>query len=326
MAIHKLRALEYLVSVVDTGGFAAAGRALGVAPASVHRLVNALEREVGATLLVRDGGKPRPTPEGAAYVERARRILSELADLEQSLHDTTKTPSGTLVIASHSVVTKFVLADLLPAFLAACPGVRVDLRDAGAGRDLGQLGADLLLLFGWPPAQDAILRTLARTRWLVVATPAFWNLHGVPDTPADLARYPCALFRTPYGEVLDRWTFARGDLRAEVRVDGPLVGDDRNALDAPLLAGRLVARVNDLTARDALARGLLQPVLLDWDGLHSPPLNLLYRKSLARQPRVRAFVDFIRTSAEALATNRLPSGMPEPRSPTKPDWFRKRVG
>lgn len=326
MGIHKLRALEYLVAVVDAGGFAAAARSLGVASPSVHRLVSALEREVGATLLLREGGVLRPTEEGTAYVERARRLLSDLADLEQSLRDTSKRPSGTLVIAAHSVVTKFLLAEVLPAFLEACPEVRVDLRDPGAGRELAQLGADVLLMFGWPPEQDAILRTLAHTRWLIVAAPAFWNRHGVPHTPADLARHPCALFRTPYGEVLDRWSFTRGGERVEVTVDGPLIGDDRTALDAPLLAGRLVARANDLTVREALSKGTLQPVLLDWEGLHAPPLNLLYRKSIARQPRVRAFVEFIRAETSARTAHRLPAGLPEPNPPSRPDWFRRRVG
>jgi DNA-binding transcriptional LysR family regulator len=47
MAIHKLRGLQYLVAVVDHGGFNAAARHLGVAAPSVHRLVQALEAELG---------------------------------------------------------------------------------------------------------------------------------------------------------------------------------------------------------------------------------------------------------------------------------------
>ena len=61
MAIHKLRALEYLVAVIEHGGFAAAGRRLGVAAPSIHRLVSALESELGLPLLDRSSSPIRPT-------------------------------------------------------------------------------------------------------------------------------------------------------------------------------------------------------------------------------------------------------------------------
>lgn len=326
MSLNTLRALEYLVAVVDHGSFAAAARSLGVATPSVHRMVGALERDAGIALLHRDGPRVRATRDAEGYVARARRVVAEVAELQAGLRDTTRAPRGTIVVACHSVVTRFVLARVLPVFHAAYPDIVLDLRDPGSQRDLVALGADVLLLFGWPPPQDAILRTLAQTRWLIVGAPAYWTRNGVPEHPQALAGHPCAVYRTPYGEVLDRWRFARAGERVEVTLDARLVGDDRNALDAPVLAGRMIARVNDLTARDALARGRLQPVLLDWEGMHSPPLNLLVRKSLVRQPRVRAFVDFMRAAVAAQTAERLPHGLPAVPVATPPEWFRRRVG
>ena len=138
-------------------------------------------------------------------------------------------------------MTRFLLSRALPGFHAAFPDVLIDLRDAGTSRDLVSLGADVLLAFGWVPPQDAIVRTVAYTRWLVVAAAAFWTRHGLPDRPEDLSRYPSAVFRTPYGEVLDRWMFSRAEERVEVHLDARLIGDDRGALDAPVLAGQMLA-------------------------------------------------------------------------------------
>jgi hypothetical protein len=67
-----------------------------------------------------------------------------------------------------------------------------------------------------------------------------------------------------------------------VEVDGWLTGDHRAALDAPVFEGQLMARLNDLSAGDGLKMGALQPVLLDWVGPNSPPLNLLIRKAVSR--------------------------------------------
>lgn len=326
MAIHKLRALEYLLAVVDQGGFNAAGRKLGVAAPSVHRLVKALEAELGIVLLDRASHPLRPTREAAAYVDRARVLVGELQGLDASLHDKAQSPSGLVVVAAQSVVMHFVLAELLPRFHARCPSVQIDLVDAGTVRDLSQLEADVLLQFGWPLPQEASLRTLAHTRWLVVASPAYWVRHGVPRHPSDLARHPCVLFRTPYGEVIRRWDFERGDEHVEVAVDGWLRGDQRVALDAPLYAGQVVARINDLTAHPGIRDGSLQPVLLDWTGLNAPPLNLLIRRAAARQPRVRAWVDFMVEQADRLTAHRLPAGLPSVQPSKRPEWFKRRVG
>jgi DNA-binding transcriptional LysR family regulator len=326
MSIHKLRALEYLVAVVDHGGFAAGARRLGVATPSVHRLVGALEAEVGVVLLHRDGPKAAPTREGAAYVERARRLLQDAAELDASVRDVARTPTGTLVLAYQNVVATFLLPGLLPSFHVAYPGIRIELRDAGTSRDLVQVGADLMLSFGWPSTQDALVRTIAYTRWVVAATPAYWSRHGVPREPSDLARMPCAVFRVPYGEPLRRWIFARGRERTEVEVDGWLMSDERSALDGPVVAGQLAARLNDLTARDGLRDGRLQPVLLDWEGVSAPPLTLLVRRSLARQPRVRAFERHLHASLEPALRERLPAGLPPVPVPARPEWFGRRAG
>lgn len=326
MAIHKLRALEYLVAVIEHGGFAAAGRRLGVSAPSIHRLVNALERELGVPLLDRSRAPLRPTPDAVRYVDRVRELVTELQGLDTSLRDRAGAPAGTVTIAAQNVVIQFFLAPMLAAFHERYPDVGIDLRDAGVQRDLTQLDVDLLVMFGWPPPQDSMLRTLAQTRWLILAAPGFWERHGRPLHPGELARLPCVLYRTPYGEVLRNWTFVRGRERVDVAVDGWLCGDHRSALDAPAFAGRAVVRVNDLTATDAVRDGTLEPVLLDWVGQNSPPLNLLIRKAVARQPRVRAMVDFMASHARRLADERLPAGLPPVPTAHKPEWFRRRVG
>jgi LysR family transcriptional regulator for bpeEF and oprC len=325
MAIHKLRGLEYLVAVVDQGGFNAAARHLGVAAPSVHRLVHALETELGISLIDRSAQPLRPTPHAVAYVERARSLLVELRELDASLLDQSQAPRGTITVAAHGVVLHFVLADALPRFHVRFPDVRVDVFDAGSSRDLAKLGADCLVQFGWPPEQDAILRTLAETRWLIVGTPAYWARHGIPAHPADLARCPCALFKTPFGEVMKRWSFERSGDRHEVVVDGWLTSDNRAALDAPVYDGQLACRINDLTVHPGLADGRLQPVLLDWNGLNAPPLSLLVRRSVSRQPRMRAWMDFLVEIAAERTARRLLIGLPPVKPATRPDWWRKRV-
>ena len=314
MAIHKLRALEYLVAVVEHGGFAAAARRLGVAAPSVHRLVGASKRRWGPSFSTaarppceRRRTRPRTSSgRGSCWANCAASMpaFSTRSTRRGNRHG--RRPERRAAVRDCRAAADFHVQ---------YPTVRIDLIDAGIERSLSTLGTDVLMQFGWPPAQDAIIRTLAPTRWLVVAAPSYWARHGVPQHPSELARHPCVLSRTPYGEVLQNWSFERGAERVEVAVDGWLLGDNRPAREAPVLAGQLVARFNDLSVTAALRAGLLQPVLLDWEGQNSPPLNLLMRKGLARQPRVRAFVDFMASQVEAIIGIVFPPACRRSRSP-----------
>jgi DNA-binding transcriptional LysR family regulator len=325
MGIHKLRGLEYLVATVDGGSFSAAARRLGVATPSVHRLVQALEAELGVALIDRSVQPLRPTPYALAYVDRARTLLGELRELDATLHDQSNAPRGTITLAADSVVREYLLPDMLAAFHTRFPDIEVHISEAGTVRDLARLGTDMLMQSGWPPPQDAVLRTLAETRWLIVATPPYWARYGQPKQPSDLAQHACALYRTPFGEVLKRWVFERDGQKQAVDVQGWLVSDSRSVLDGPLLAGQVVARVNDLSIRRELADGSVEPVLLDWIGLHAPPISLVVKRSLTRQPRVRAWIDFSSEHTAQLAQDRFPRGLPAIRPSERPEWWKRRV-
>ena len=161
----------------------------------------------------------RPTPDATTYVERPRAARRNAAPRRQPAR-----PGCGAERHRHDRGAK--------RGAAYWPGVptrlhhrhlqlRLDLIDAGSNRDLSQLGTDALLQFGCPSAQEAMLRTLAESRWPVVASPAYWACHGAPSHPSELAGHPC------------------------------------------------------MTAREGLQAGALQPVLFDWVGVSSPPLNLL---------------------------------------------------
>ena len=71
--MDSLRAMRVFVRVIDEGGFAAAARALDLAPAVVTRLVAELEDHLGARLMNRTTRRLTLTEVGEAYLERVRR-------------------------------------------------------------------------------------------------------------------------------------------------------------------------------------------------------------------------------------------------------------
>ena len=99
--------------------------------------------------------------------------------------------------------------------------------------------------------------------------------------------------RNPAGILIDLWEFERGAEKASVKVNGWLCSSGREVVLAGVLAGEGIARLNYLTTRAHVQTGRLVPVLLDWEVRGGPPVNVLFRPSQRRTPRVRLFLDFV---------------------------------
>ena len=83
-----VKTLYTVVAIVDHGGFAAAGSALGLSPGGVSLQIKALEAELGQRLFDRRARPPRLTPEGEVFLRRARELVAVWERLTDSLSET----------------------------------------------------------------------------------------------------------------------------------------------------------------------------------------------------------------------------------------------
>jgi DNA-binding transcriptional LysR family regulator len=294
--MDKLKALEYFVASVEEGSFARAARRLEISVPAVQKLVGALERTLGVTLLERGARGVRLTPSGSEYLDRCRPLLTELDGLgqaERRLKGSAERPSGTLTVAAHPQLAHHVLLPALPRFHAFYPEVEIDFRTVSRIGDADALTADVLMLHGWPEVPpDYVHRKLGGALSLIMAAPNHWAVHGVPQHPSDLAGYTCLLMRSPTGILLDLWEFKRDSKTVQVPVRGWLSSNAREAVLDMVLGGHGVGRFTELTTRDHVQSGRLVPVLLDWEVQGGPPVNLIFKGNARRTPRLRAFIDY----------------------------------
>ena len=83
--MDKLKVFESFVSVATRGSLSAAARAEGVAPAIIGRRLDALESHLGVKLLLRTTRRISLTHEGSAFLENCQRLLSDVANAEDSV-------------------------------------------------------------------------------------------------------------------------------------------------------------------------------------------------------------------------------------------------
>lgn len=294
--MDKLKALGYFVVSVDEGSFARAALRLEVSVPAVQKLVGALERSLGFPLLERGPRGVRLTASGGEYLDRCRALLGELEELGQAerlLRGSGERPNGMLAVAAHPQIAHHILIPALPRFHALYPDIEIDFRTVNRIGDADAQTADVLLLHGWPEVpSDYVHRKLGGGQSLIVAAPDYWATHGTPGHPSDLARHTCLLMRNPAGILLDLWEFRREGQTVQVPVRGWMSSNAREVALDLVLGGHGVGRFTEVTTRGPVQTGRLLPVLLEWEVQGVPPINLLYKGSARRSPRIRAFIDF----------------------------------
>lgn len=318
--MDKLRALQYFVAAAEASSFSGAARRLDVSMQAVQKLINALERELGASLFDRGPKGLALTASGIQYFERCRGLLEQLASADDSV--TPGRPRGTVVVGLPGERAERILGPALPHFHARYPHIGVDVRPLSRLTDPEAGAVDVFVMFGWQETPGLVRKFVYQTRYHVVASPQYWSAAGMPQHPADLRNHTCVLYRSG-NTLLDVWEFTRAGEKASVRVEGWLASGNRDVLLEAALGGRGVMRATDLTIGNRIRTGDLAPALQDWTPGQAPPVSVLFRPGHRRTLRIRLFVEFVEGIFRGLnADHPGVTAMTAPRPP----WWGKRHG
>lgn len=296
--MDKLRALEYFIAAAEGASLSAAARHHGVSVAAVAKLIGALEAELKVKLLERRTNGIVLTAAGSAYLESCGPLVRGLAEADEVASGAATKVRGTVVIGVQPVIAQECLTPALPRFMAANPEIQLDVRYFMRPTEEQVRGVDVMIVVGWPQADDLVQRRLGAVSYVVCAAPAYWAAHGMPRHPSELSRHNCLCVRSSQtGAVMDLWRFQQGNEEVTVTARGTLVADNihRDLVRDLLVAGLGVGRILEWdTHHDArFAAGALVPALRDWISPEVPPVMLLHPPSVRRTPRVRLFIDWV---------------------------------
>lgn len=192
--------LRVFLAVHRARSHAAAGRALRVAPTTVGRRLAALEAAVGARLFTRGPEGLLATEASRALLARAERMEAEVLEAERELSGADARPTGSVRITTGDGFATYILAPALPAFLAAHPGLSVEVRAEVRALDISRGEADVALRLFRPRERSLVARRLGVERYGLFAAPAYLARRGTPRVARDLAGHDLVL----YDRELDR--------------------------------------------------------------------------------------------------------------------------
>ena len=292
--MDTLSGMRLFARVVETGGFSAAGRQVGLNASSVSRQVGRLEDALGTRLLNRSTRHIGLTEAGRIYYERASRIIADVDEANEAVSELSQAPRGTLRLNVPVVFGRRYITPYMREFLETYRELRVELTVTDHYVDLIEEGADLAVRIGGPSQSSYIVRKLATIDRVICASPEYFARHGRPRRPDDLAAHNCIVYRAQPGEVV--WELIGEDGTFAVPVSGNFASNNIASIAAAMQAGIGIALLPIWLVGREIQQGMAEIVLRDY---YAHPTGFadevfaVFPHARNLSAKVRACVDFL---------------------------------
>jgi DNA-binding transcriptional LysR family regulator len=289
--------LGFFAALVNAGSLSAAARELGISTAAVSRHLSLMESRIGIPLINRTTRRMSLTPEGEVYLDFARKMQSDMDELENRLSGSFSEPQGLLRVNATLGFGRSHIAPLISDFCRHNPKVDVQLQLSVNPPPITDDTYDVCFRFGTPPDSRSIARFIAPNRRILVASPAYIKRFGVPKSPDELTRHNCIGIRQG-DEAYGLWRFtaatgkSTGGKTTSVKVRGNLTTNDGGVAVSWALDGHGILLRAEWDVRKYIYAHKLVEVLPSFT---SPDADIyaIYAERHRTSLRVKALVDFI---------------------------------
>ena len=283
MRRDDLNDLAAFAIVAEEGSFTRAAARLGMSQPALSHAMKGLEERLKIRLLSRTTRSVSTTEAGDDLLRSLNPALEDIAAGLARMGSLSGAPSGTVRLTATKNAITAVIMPVLPTFLAAHPGVRVEMIVDDNLTDIVANRFDAGIRFGNIVEKDMIaLRVGPDMPRAVVGAPAYFADHPPPKTPHELSAHACIAYRLVKSGGIYAWEFEEEGRPLEVRVDGPLVFNDTDLMREAAIAGLGIAYVYEDDALADIRAGRLTRILEDW--CPSLPGYFLYHTSRRQTP------------------------------------------
>jgi DNA-binding transcriptional LysR family regulator len=291
--MDRLDAIRLFVRVVESGSFAAAAREAGIGQPAVSKQIAALEAHLGAQLMRRTSRSMTLTDAGQVFYESALRLVGEFEAAQSLVGRGQSAPSGLVRVTVAPVFGRLYITPSLPDFFARYADISVELSASERAVNLVEEGVDLAIRVGALADSSMIVRKIATTPIVTVATPTYLERRGAPASPSALEQHSCVVF-VLRGEPRP-WEFRDKSGPIVHHPTGSFRTADAEQIRAAVLANLGLAHSPDYLFAPEIASGAVRLVLRDYES-GALAISAVHPAGRRLPTRVRAFIDFLADS------------------------------
>lgn len=284
--------IRSFVLVAEKGSFASAAQIERVTPVVMGRRLDGLEERLGVRLMHRSTRGLTLTALGEQFLEQCRQLLRDFDSVESGISADRSSVRGHLVMSAPAAFGRRHIAPHAAAFRAAYPGLKLSFNFTDSVVDLVREGYDMALRIGEVTDPNYVAVQLYPNRRVVCGTPEYFERHGVPRTPEDLAGHNCLAFNLQGGQQRG-WNFVREGRLTAVRVEGDLACNDGELLYKWVKEGLGIGWRSTWEIQAELKRGELVTVL-DEFAAPSYPIQAVYPQQRYLPAKIRHCIDYLK--------------------------------
>jgi DNA-binding transcriptional LysR family regulator len=287
--MDRWHAMKVFVKVAEAGSFTRAARLLFMTPTAVTRAVGSLEETLAARLFTRTTRVVKLTEVGSQYLQDCRRILADLGQAEAAAGASVATPSGMLTITAPLLFGQTYVLPILLEYLTRFPLVTGRTLFTNRVTNIVDEEIDVAIRIGHLPDSTHRAIQVGSVRSVVCGAPSYFEAHGMPRKPSDLADH--VIVAAEEGLAPPEWRF--GGRHPETVTVHPRLfcGTDGAAMTA-VIAGWGLTRLFAYKVAPAVLAGELQCVLSEYE---EPPLPIHVMRPETRHvpAKVKVFMDMV---------------------------------
>ena len=291
-----LPSLAWFAHIVHHRSFTRAAMEMGVSRAALSQNLKALEKQLGVKLLYRTTRDMSLTEAGQQLFSTLQPKLAEIEHAVRHLGDASGEPSGLVKVNTSRMAAKALIEPHLVEFYARYPKLRLELIMAEPLSNIIADGCDAGIRLGRSLADHVVaVPVTPPLSMAVVGSPAYFEQHGTPRTPADLGQHNCINYRYSGSGALHDWDFNEPGRKGQhftQAVTGNLTTNDDEGMTRAALQGLGLIQHIDIGIHQHLVDGSLVRVLREW--MHTQAGFYLYTPTREQMPaKVRALLDFL---------------------------------
>jgi len=286
--------LNFFVLLVNKKSLAATARSLNITPPAVTKRLVKLEQRLGVRLLNRTTRKIALTYEGELYYEHAKRLCSEIDEVEALVSRRNTEPSGLLRVNAPLGFGRSYIAGVMSEFSAKYPKVNLQLKLTDRPINLAEDAFDLQIRFGEIPDSRLLAKHIATNRRLLCASPKYLQKHGVPLSTADLSQHNCIVLKQNEAE-FGIWRLRKDNKTESIKVNARLVTNDGSVALKWALDGHGVVMRAEWDIANYIRSGELVLVLTDYETTMAD-IYAVYLEKLSNSPKLAAFVAYLESA------------------------------
>ncbi|CAB3645580.1 LysR family transcriptional regulator [Trinickia soli] len=285
--------LRSFLTIVRCRSFTLAAIELGLTASALSHAMRRLEDRLGAKLLNRSSRAVSATAVGQDLAARLENGFNEIGSALETFEAPGAARLGEIRLNVFADAAHLLIAPALPEFVRQCPDVRLTVVVEDRPIDIVAQGYDAGVRYGHYVPEDMVAVPLTgRQRWVMAASAAYLERHGIPRGPDELADHNCLQLLLGDNSSY-RWEVRDKGAPRRLRVPGLLTINDTSTTISACKAGLGIAYVLEARIADELARGELQ-IVLEKNAYPEDPFHIYYSSRRYKHPALLTLIDIIR--------------------------------